>query len=468
MSVKRRDLIRNFMGASMEEKDIAILSSTGVNAEFLNEVEQAYEKASGNIVQRVQGLGAMPIDKAQGFFAEVWHSETFNADTVLNRMNKVAAEIPKSNGPFSQDMLLKDHGKLIEEYGSKYYKNAKASVDAQKFYGDQTRLIPTDQMEEARKYIDHQILKDISTGKDNRIANAQELENIRDKSTDRIKYGKAESQPLERNESEVKTKEVRRTGEIDIQPQIDATKIIEESLRSGAVAAGITISMFIAPRIYNTIVHWCRNGDWPPSAVQSIFSGIGSKTIEAGLRGGVATSITMSAKAGLLGGAARGLDPILIGTLTFIAFECAKDFSKLRKGELTGELFADSMMRKSVSATAGVYGAVFGQMAIPIPVVGAMAGAMLGSIIANHGYQFLDTVSEAYFRTAEFEQMKKINICLAADWNTFISNYEQWVKTGLQYKIEKHKWEARIRAEDALTQNLDRKLLEDLEDADDE
>lgn len=452
----------------MKERDIAILSSIGLNAEFLNRVELACEKASNSIVQRVNELGSMATDTAQGFFAESWHAGTFNVDAVLHRMDNVAAEITKSNGPKSVDVLLRDYDydKVVEEIGSKYHKNGKAGVDAQKFYGDQTRLIPTDQMEEAKRYIDRQILKDISTGKDNRIANAQELENIRNRLTDRIKHGNAESRPLGREESEIRTKEVRRTGEIDIQPQIDATKIVEESLRSGAVAAGITISMFIAPRIYNTIVHRCRSGDWPPNAIQSIFRGIGNKTIEAGLRGGIATSITMSAKAGLLGGAARNLDPTLVGTLTFIAFEGAKDFSKLMKGELTGELFADSIMRKTVSATAGTYGAFFGQMVIPVPIIGAMVGAMLGSIIANHGYQFLDNVSEAYFRTAEFEQMKKINICLAGEWNTFISDYEQWAKKDFQYKVEKQKVKAQIRVQDAIIKDLDRKLLKDLEDAD--
>lgn len=457
----------------MKEQDIAILSSIGVNAEFLNNVEQACEKAANNIVQRVQELGSTPIGSAQGFFAENWHTETFNVDAVLNRMDGVVAEIKKTKGmPWlskEPDLLIKDlknHDKIIEEIGSKSYKNGKDSVDAQKGYGDQTRLIPTDQMEDAKKYIDHQVIKGVSTGRDNRVANAQELENIRDKLTDRIKYGNAESQPLGRKESEAKLKETLREGKIEIQPQIDATHIIEESLRSGAVAAGITISMFVVPRIYNVIVQRCRNGEWPSNAVQSIFNGIGSKTIEAGLRGCIATSITMSAKAGLLGEVARSLDPTLIGTLTFITIEGAKDFTKLRKGELTGDLFTDSMLRKSVSATAGAYGAFLGQLVIPVPVVGAMAGAMLGSIIANHGYQFLDTMSEAYFRTAEFEQMKKINTCIAIEWNAIISDYEQWVENGFHYKVEKQKLEAQISVQDAIIKDFDRRLLQDLEDAD--
>lgn len=40
----------------MKEQNIAILSSIGVNPKFLNRVEQACEKASGDIVQRVQEL----------------------------------------------------------------------------------------------------------------------------------------------------------------------------------------------------------------------------------------------------------------------------------------------------------------------------------------------------------------------------------------------------------------------------
>ena len=81
----------------MKEENIGIYTALGENADFVHRVDQACEKAASNIIQRVQEIGATPVPQAQGFFAEVWHSETFNADTVLKRMKGVWAEIPKSN-----------------------------------------------------------------------------------------------------------------------------------------------------------------------------------------------------------------------------------------------------------------------------------------------------------------------------------------------------------------------------------
>lgn len=158
----------------------------------------------------------------------------------------------------------------------------------------------------------------------------------------------------------------------------------------------------------------------------------------------------------------------LIGSLTFMAFEGAKDFSRLARGKITKEIFADSIMLKSVSATAGAYGAAIGQLAIPVPIIGAMIGAMLGSIIAQNGYQFLNKITDAYFRTAEFEQMKQINKLLVCEWNTFLNDYEIWLQKNRQYEIEKEKIKTEIEREDDLNDVLNKKLLQSLKEVNDE
>lgn len=452
----------------IKNKDIGILSSIGINVEFLNRVEQVCEKAEDVIKQNVFENKNLDIHFAQGKFAEVWHAETFNVDAVLNRMDNIVANAPNSYNLGSPDILVMKNGEVVDEYGSKYYKDAKSSVDAQKGYSDQSRLIPADQLEDANEYINRQTAKDYATGRENRIANAQELENIQDKMTSRVSYGKAESRYLERDASTAKTKEFRSDGEIHIQPQIDYAKIAEESLKSGAIAAGITISLTIAPRIFNMMVHRVRSGEFQPDVMRQIFQGTGNNVIKASLRGGIASSITMSAKAGILGEAARSIDPTLVGSITFIAFEGAKDFSRLAKGEITGEVFTDNIISKSVSATAGVYGAAIGQVIIPVPIVGAMAGAMLGSIIAQNGYQFLNKITDAYFRTAEFEQMKQINKLLAGEWNTFLNDYERWLQKNHQFEIGKEKLQTEIEREDGLNDNLNKKLLQVLKEVNNE
>jgi hypothetical protein len=425
----------------MKNKDIGIFSSIGENANFLNRVQKACDIASENLLKRATDLGNRAADIAQGNFAESWHAETFNVDAMLNRMDAVAAKVLNSTESKSVDIAIQKHGETVTEYSSKYYAKGKASVNSQKGYGNQERLIPSDQMEEAKAYADRQIIKDTYSDKPNRIQNAKDIEEVKEKLTDRLSHKEghktAESEPIGRKENEQQYKAAKRGENIDIRPQIDAAKIAEESLRSGAVTAAITLSITVAPRVYNHIVHRVREGEWPPDSVKTIFEGAASATGEAGLRAAVATSLTMSAKAGLLGQAMRTVDPTIIGTLTFIAFEGAKDFSKFRSGQISGEIFADNIMSKSTTACAGAYGAAIGQAVIPIPILGAMIGAMVGSISAQYGYKFLDTASEAYFRSVEFAKIKEVNLLLALEWNQFLTNYENWKKSDQNYQTQK-------------------------------
>lgn len=445
-------------------QDVGMFTAIGDNATLLDQVESACQQAAKHIAQRVQQLGETRVDIAQGNFAEIWHAETFNLDTVLRRMTHLVAEAPNSHLKKSADILITDHGETVREYSAKYYRHANESINAQKGYGPQDRLIPADQMDEAHRYLDRQIRKDYATGRDNRIGNATELEQIRDKVTDRVHYDGAQSEPLTRHEAEAKLKAARRGEAMDVQPQIDAATMVEESLRSGAVAAGVTISVHLAPRLYHALMQRHRTGEWPAEALRSVFHGMGGVTAEASVRAAFATSITMSAKAGLLGQAARHLDPSLIGTLTFLAVEGAKDFARYAQGRLTGERYANRTMLKAVTATAGVYGAAIGQAVIPIPIVGAMMGAMVGSLAAQQGYQFVETLSEAYFRTAHLEEMARVNQLLAVEWAAFVADYGRWVQRLRHYEHAKHEWDMRLQRQEALTHALDRKLRQALED----
>ena len=447
----------------MKDIDIGILAATGENAEFVHRVEEALNKASENITKQTLALGNGLSPQYKGNFAEIWHAETFNADAVLNRMDNVKAEVLNLNTYKSPDITVKVDGKTASEISLKYWSKAKQSVDQQKGYPGQERLIPDDQVNEAQEHLKRQIPKDYATGRENRIKNAQKLEEIQENLTSKVKHGDAESQKLDLKESERKLKAVRRGESLDLQPQIDMHNIVEESLRSGGIASAITIGMAVAPRIYNHIVLSCKEGRWQPDLLKNTFQGTGDKALEAGLRGSIATSITMSAKAGLLGEATRAVDPTLVGTLTFLVFEGAKDFSKYRKGELDVEHLTDSLMRKSVTATAGAYGATIGQIIIPIPIVGAMCGAMVGSIIAQNGYEFLNKFTDLYFRSEDFEEMKIVTVGLSSEWNYFVSSYDDWQAKSLRYQEEKQKHLSDLSKVDIINHDLNQQLLSALE-----
>ena len=408
----------------VDERDIGIFSASGDTAGYVREVDAAIESAKQNLLKSAAEKGGLRVAYAQGFFAEAWHTETFNLDAAVKRMRDLHAHMPKSNALKSADVIVRGPG-TDTEVGAKYWSTGKNSVDEQKGYGDQRRLIPSDQVAEANAYLDRQIEVDAASAKPNRQENAARLREVRDNLTDRIEVDGVMSKPLGRNESEARTKRARR-GEVAVQADFDVARIGTESLRAGAVAAGITIGATVAPRIYDELLYRHRAGEFQDDALKRIFHGTASTAAEAALRASVATAITISARAGALGEAARGVNPTLVGTLTYLAIEAAKDIGKYQRGEITEEQLADGMMRKSVVATAGAYGAAIAQVVIPIPFLGAMIGATLGSIIASAGYKFLDTAAEVFFRSDELEELAQITGALAGEWEGFLRDYHTW------------------------------------------
>lgn len=429
--------------------------------ELLSNVEIAQEKAKQSLIEAAIAQGDRGVAQAQGFFAEHWHAKTFNLDAMLNRKDDLDAVVLNSNELNSPDILIvNNEGDIISEYSSKYYKTGKDTVNAQKGYQDQERLIPKDQMEDGREYINRQTAKDLSGGKENRINNVDELNSINEKLTDKVKKDGVESDSISRKENEDVFKNSKEGKGPEFEPQIDSNVLINEAMRSGAIAAGIHLGMELAPKIYNSIVFRSKNGEWPQENFKEALKGAVPSALEAGLRGSVATTTTLAAKSGALGSAMQGADPLLIGTLTFLIWETSKDFIDYKNGKngMEGQDFANKVMAKSVAATSGAYGAAIGQVAIPIPIVGAMVGAMVGSFFGGKGYESLDYVSEKFYRTKEFEEMKMLTNQLARNWESFTNTYEIWNEVNQSYKNEMIKWAERNRSLNQESLELNGKL----------
>jgi hypothetical protein len=152
------------------------------------------------------------------------------------------------------------------------------------------------------------------------------------------------------------------------------------------------------------------------------------------MRASITSALMSAAKSGSLGSVLKDADPTLIGTLTFIIWESARDFTKYKRGEIDGEDFANSALSKGVAASLGAYGSVIGQMAIPIPVVGALVGASLGSMIGSVGYEKLENVADHFYRPEVINDLKQSSAQLSMSWNIFVNVYGSWKKYNERYK----------------------------------
>lgn len=430
---------------------------------FMHQVDDACEKAVKTIKNGSKRVRNTPVPQAKGNYAEYHHAATFNVDAALKRMNNVKAHVLESNKDKSPDVVITKNKNKIREYGLKYYKTAKRSVNKQKGYSGQKRLIPDEQISDGREYIRRQIAKDRATGRSNRLENADKLERVEENLTGRIQEKGVQSKPLSREDAEEKLKNIR-NGESPDVVSITCKEIASESLRSGAIAFGITLGMGIAPQIYKELRHWQQEGEFDEGALQRVFEDSTKLATEAGIRGALSTSLTMAAKAGYFGVAAKNVSPHLVGTLVYLTVEGVKDFWDYRNGKLSGEWFADGMMQKSAGAAGGVYGAAYGQIAFPIPIVGAMIGATLGSVLANTGYKLIDLPVDAFYREEQLEELAITYSELATVWVDIEQRYEHWAEHDPYYRERVNEYKQKQAEHNQKRGNLNQQLRDALDE----
>ena len=74
---------------SKDHENIGIFAATGDISSYLNNVDKAVEAAKENLRRAVEARQGVPMDYAQGFYAEHWHAETFNVDAAMKRINQI-------------------------------------------------------------------------------------------------------------------------------------------------------------------------------------------------------------------------------------------------------------------------------------------------------------------------------------------------------------------------------------------
>lgn len=92
----------------------------------------------------------------------------------------------------------------------------------------------------------------------------------------------------------------------------------------------------------------------------------------------------------------------LAGTLVTVAVESGKTFARYISGEIDGVECLEELGEKGVGMTSAAMFAVAGQVAIPIPVVGAVIGSMVGYALSSSCYGVLvGSLKEAKLKREE-------------------------------------------------------------------
>lgn len=363
-----------------------------------------------------------PSKQLKGDIAEFWHAGTFNINAATNE-SAHRAIVERSNEFASVDVSTT----FGADYGLKYYATGQDSAKQQaasvfqrfkeyqasggkdsldQFLSDrnydsdavlndpiylgQLRLIPTDQMEEAAKWLERKIATESSIRLEQMKRYQDTLALLRDRISDNEGN---ESIPLTRQDAE-KLATLAKEGKFDAEefgltaPElVNAEMILKESLKAGLSAAVISIVLKIGPEIFKTIDYLIKNGEIEEEQFKRIGFAALSGGTEGFVRGSVAAAITTCCKTGVFGEMFKSIEPGVVGTVVAVTMNTIKNAYQVAIGKITRTALAEDLIRDLfVSSTSLALGYAGQAVLHQLPVVGYLLGSFVGSLVGSFAY----------------------------------------------------------------------------------
>lgn len=378
--------------------------------DYISNVQQAIDDTVEGINQFHHNNSE--IGQLQGFTAEEWHAGTFNIDAAIKKSD-LSAVRKAETGFASVDVSVDDL-----DYSLKFYRFANKSVEAQcknylqaykeycstsktetsyeeflskrgidqenvqlfdSIYKGQYRLIPSDQIAQAKK--DLQVKINSIKDNPNRVKLLESYKECLDKLCDRVENKGISSTPLTREESAMIAKMVKEkelTAKdlgIDIITKVTPNIVVKEAMQAGISVATITLALELAPILYEMFDGLIKEGKLSLSDFEGDFQDAVNDAGKSFSRGLVGYTITAFAKEGYFGDIFKNLDGNAIGGLTVIAFESIKDSYLVATKQMSYKEMGFALAKTTAVSIACNYGKKFGSS------VGSKAGAAIVTAI---------------------------------------------------------------------------------------
>lgn len=344
---------------------------------------------------------AKSIDYLKGDIAEFWHGGTFNIDAA-RKSSTAHAEVPRSRGLGSPDIVL-DSG---EKYQSKYYQTAKESAEVQAtsykqaankpstkkgaaeriksgkvsendpLYGGQDRIIPSDQLGDAKKALDEKIAEEsvkcpeeAGRYQDTRNHITDKVENDEGVSSTPLTKEKSEEIAKAAQKGEVTPENVNLTNKDIIKMNYVMKNAVKAGLQSAAIAAGISMVLSLGAKLIKEgKCFWDYEADdWKDVLFDTGFGA---------MAGGVSASV-LYIVGSYSANAVPGVSALLMAT-----FGIASLVPDYVEGKLTTDEFIVEAEMICFDAALILLTSAMGQAMIPVPALGAVIGSIAGMIAA--------------------------------------------------------------------------------------
>ncbi len=364
-------------------------AATHMGKEYVDAVEAAIKQLEENINNhQYRNLG---IGQLQGYMLEEWSAGTFNVDAVAADSTDRAAVL-HSTAKDSVDIKL-ESGK---SFSAKSYTTpdktaaAQARFDAdtgRASYHEQGRLVPSDQLSEAKEAAHHQALRNRPIRPEVADAYADTEAELTDRvqNDEGVSSRGATRKELEKIARESKTKDFKAEEHgISAASAIKPEYLLKQALKAGYTTAAITAAFQLAPEIYKAIDFLIKHGELDVQQIKRM----GTKAISAGaegfLRGTVSSSLQILCESGALGQAFKAINPTLLGTVVALVMQTVKNSILVAAGKMTsqqmGAAFVDTVVVSGGYLVGAHIGGIIGQaLGFELPVVGYLLGSLIGT-----------------------------------------------------------------------------------------
>lgn len=356
-------------------------------AQLVNEAIEGFKTSMNNHPYK-----NLHSEQLKGYVAEGWHQHTFNIDALEHGSNHRVWTLDSNE--FGSVDIETNFGK---NYSLKYSNTAKSSENMQAVleigtgkakYRSQERLIPAEQVPEAKRLARRNALKNSITRPEVAAAH-NEVEN---KLVGTISDDNGiSSKELSVTEAKQIAEEVK-NNEFDPEKHGYKKRVLAKpvkikyfrgAMKAGVSAAFISAAMQIVPELYKVIVHLIKKGQLSIDQLKRSGKKILSASGEAFLKGATAYSLEALIKKGVFGQLINNMNPSVIGAMVLIISETVKDSLLLAAGKLSpremGIRFVDNTVNTSIMIATGSYV----QALLPnLPILGYLIGTLLGSAIA--------------------------------------------------------------------------------------
>lgn len=403
---------------------------TNYNAIMSSQYVESIENAITTLKTDINSVAGSMRGTAQeaGYLAEKWASDTFNINAKANG-SEYSAEVVGSNEFGSVDVAT-NYG---ENASLKYYKTAQGSAEAQaktlleaykeyqskakdpislkdymdkngydsstqedllaSVYEGQTRIIPTDQLSEAKAFLQGRIDKLSSIDGDVASARTKSYQETLNSLKDRLKAPDGtESKPLSSNEAKA-IAELAQEGEFDpedfgikVSSVISPKYVFKQAMGTGLEVAALKTILTIGPDIFSILKEAISTGNIDESMLKETGLEGAIAAAEGFTEGSVCRVVTTMCSSGALGEGLKEANPSVVATLTVIVIEAAIRGYDLSQGKITPEEYGNMMVDRLMVGLLAVPTSALFLAILPATHIAMLAGGMAGCMVASIGY----------------------------------------------------------------------------------